>query len=74
MKLEEPSVNTVTLISYRHRLVKLQVLLGGKGTKGGGGRVRLSNVDTGRLTGFKYKLICCFKLVTDMVGVTSRNL
>ena len=30
--------------------------------------MRLSNVDTGRLTGFKYKLICSFKLAADMVG------
>ena len=28
--------------------------------------MRLSNVDTGRLTGLKYKLICRFKLVVDM--------
>jgi hypothetical protein len=30
--------------------------------------VRLSNVDTGRLSGLKYKLICCFKLAADMLG------
>jgi hypothetical protein len=29
---------------------------------------RPSNVDTGRLSGLKYKLICCFKLVADMNG------
>ena len=29
-----------------------------KGSKGGGGRVRLPDVDTGRLSGLKYKLIC----------------
>ena len=28
----------------------------------------LSNVDTGRLLGFKYKLIYDFKLAADMVG------
>ena len=36
-----------------------------KGSKGGGGRVRLLDVDTRRLWGLKYKLICLFKL--DMV-------
>ena len=25
------------------------------------------NIDTGRLSELKYKLICCFKLVADMV-------
>ena len=35
-----------------------------KGSKGGGGR-GLS--DTGRLSGLKYKLICLFDLVADMV-------
>ena len=29
--------------------------------------MRLSNVDTGELAGFKNKLICCFKLAADMV-------
>ena len=29
--------------------------------------MRLSNVDTGRMTGLKYKLICHFKLAVDMV-------
>ena len=31
----------------------------------------LSTVDTRRLTGLKYKLICRFKLAVDMVGVAS---
>ena len=30
--------------------------------------MRLLNVDTGRLLGLKYKLICHFKLAADMVG------
>jgi hypothetical protein len=30
--------------------------------------VRLLDVDTGRLSGLKHKLICCFKLVKDIVG------
>ena len=40
---------------------------GKNGSKGGGGQVRLLNVDTGRLAGFKYKLICRFKLTAEMV-------
>ena len=44
------------------------MLLGGKTrSKGGGGRVRLFYVDTGRLSGLKYKLICRYKLAVDMV-------
>ena len=30
--------------------------------------MRLPDIDTRRLLGLKYKLICHFKLVTDMVG------
>ena len=30
--------------------------------------MRLAGVDTWRLSGLKYKLICRFKLATDMVG------
>ena len=30
--------------------------------------MRLPDVDTGRLLGLKYKLICHFKLATDMIG------
>ena len=30
--------------------------------------MRLLNVDTGRLSGLKYKLISCFRLAADMVG------
>ena len=69
-KYEELSANAVAFITCRHRLNK--VLAGAarvkKGSKSGGSRVRISNVDTGRLTGFKFKLICCFKLAADMVG------
>ena len=47
----------------------LGVAAGGKkGSEGVGGRVSLLDVDTGRLSGLKYKLICHFKLVADMVG------
>ena len=30
--------------------------------------MRLPDVNTGRLSGLKYELICCFKLVVHMVG------
>ena len=33
---------------------------GEKGSKGGGGQVRLLDVDTGELTGFQNELICHF--------------
>jgi hypothetical protein len=36
--------------------------------------VRLMDVNTGRLSGMKYKLVCCFKLAVDMVGVASGSL
>ena len=36
--------------------------------KGGGGQVKLSNVDTRGLSGLENKLMCCFKLVADMFG------
>ena len=32
------------------------------GSKGGGGRVRLLDVDTRKLLGLKYKLICLFQI------------
>jgi hypothetical protein len=72
----ELSANTVAFISCRSRLTK--VLAGDdrgeKGSKGGERRVRLPDVDTGRLSGLKYKFICCFKLAADMVGVASGSL
>ena len=40
---------------------------GTKGSKGGEGRVRLSNVHTAELAGFEDKLICHFILAVDMV-------
>ena len=59
----------MAFISYRCRLTK--VLAGvareEKGSKGGGGRMRLTNFDTRELAGFKVKLICRFILVADMV-------
>jgi hypothetical protein len=60
----------VAFINYRRRLTKVLAgaARGKKGSKGGGGRVRLSNVDTEELAGFKDKLICHFKLAADMVG------
>ena len=52
-------------------------MLGGSGQKGvevGGSRVRFTDVNTGRLSGLKYKLVCHFKLVVDMVGMASGSL
>ena len=62
--------NTVAFISSRHRLIEVLAgaTRGERGSKGGGGRVRLSDVRIERLSGLKYKLICHFKLATDMVG------
>ena len=45
-----------------------------KGSKGGGGRARLPDVDTGRLLGLKFKLICHFKLAVDMDGMASGSM
>ena len=45
-----------------------------KGSKSGGAQVRLPDVDTGRLSGLKYKLICSFKLVADMIRDGIREL
>jgi hypothetical protein len=61
----------VAFISCRSRLTKVlaNTARGQMGRKGGGCRVRLSNVDTGELVGFKDELICCFILVADMVRV-----
>ena len=44
------------------------VARGETGSEGGGGPVRLSDVDTWELAGFKNKLIRCFMLVADVVG------
>ena len=58
----------MAFISCRSRLTKVLAgaTKGEKGSKGGGGRVRLPDVDTGRLSVLKYKL-CRFKLAMDMV-------
>ena len=53
----------------------VDVTRGEKGSKGRGGRVRLPDVDTRRLSGLKYKLISRFKLAVDTVrGGTSGSL
>ena len=68
--IKEVSANTVAFISCRSRLVK--VLAGAareeKGSMGQECQVKLLDVDTRRLSGLKYKLICHFKLAVDMVG------
>ena len=55
MKYEELSANPVAFISCRRRLTK--VLAGAareeKGSKGGGGQVKLSDVGNWRLSGLK---------------------
>ena len=43
------------------------------GSKGGGGPVRLLDVDTWELAGFQNQLICHFMLAADMVGVSIRK-
>ena len=57
-------------ISCRSRLTKVLAgaARGGKGSKSGGGRVRLSNVHTGELAEFNDELMCSFILVANIVG------
>ena len=38
-----------------------------KGRGWEGSRVRLMDFNIGRLSGLKYKLVCCFKLMADML-------
>ena len=58
---QELSANTVAFISHTSRQT---VMLAGAM---GGGKVRLPNVNTGRLSGLKNELVCHFKLVVNMV-------
>ena len=46
---------------------------GETGSKGGGGPVRLSDVDTWELAGFQNELIRHFMLAADVVGVGIRE-
>ena len=59
----------MAFISCRGRLTKVLAgsARGETGSKGGGGRVRLSDVDTRELAGFQNKFICHFILFADMV-------
>ena len=61
----------MAFISCRSTLTKMlaDAAMGENGSKGGKGRVRLPDVDTERLSGLKYKLVCHFKLAADMVEV-----
>ena len=43
-------------------------------SKGGEGRVRLSDVDTWEMAGFENQLICHFMLVVDVIMVASVSL
>ena len=65
----ELSGNTVAFISYRCRLTKVlaSATRGEKGSGSGGSRVKLLDVDTGRLVRLKNKLVYRFKLATDVV-------
>ena len=70
------SANTVAFISCRSRLTKV---LGAatrekKGSMDGRGLLNLPNVGTGRLLGLKYKLICHFKLMANIVRVAIGSL
>ena len=58
--------STLNFISCRSRLTKVCAGAGRgeKGSKGREGRVRLVDVDTERLLGLKYKLICRIKLAS----------
>ena len=47
---------------------------GEMGSKGGGGRVRLLNVDTKEFEGFQNELICHFILGQTWSGVESESL
>ena len=62
----------MAFISCRNRLTKVLVFATReeKGTKDGGGQMRLPDIDTGGLSGLKYKLVCHFKLATDVVVVS----
>jgi hypothetical protein len=44
------------------------------GSKGGGGQVKLSDIDTRELAGFQNEMICRFILAADMVRVVSGSL
>ena len=44
------------------------------GNKGGGGRVKLLDVDTRELAGFQNQFICRFMMAVDVVGVVFRSL
>ena len=67
---KELSVNTVAFFSCRGRLTKVLAVATRRqtGSKGWGGWVRLSDVDTRELVGFQNKLLCHFILEVDMFG------
>ena len=69
-KYQELSANAVAFICCRSRLTKVlaSATRGEMGSKGGGGWVRLSDVDIRELAGFQSELICRFILAVGMVG------
>ena len=64
MKYKELSANTVAFITCRRRLTKALACAprGEKGSKGGGGRVRLSNVDNREIVGIEVQLDMPFQI------------
>ena len=65
---QELSTNTLAFISCRSRLT-VMLACTARGMKGCGGEgcpVRLLDVDTGRLLGLKYKLVCRFEFAADI--------
>ena len=58
----------MAFISCRSRPTKVlaDAARGEMGSKSRGGRVRLSDVDTGELAGFQNELICRFILAVDL--------
>jgi hypothetical protein len=73
---QELLANTVAFISCRSRLTIILVgaAKGEKGNGGGGGQVKLPDVNTEKLSDLKYELVCHFKLTAHMDGVVSGSL
>ena len=70
MKYKELSANTVALISCRRRLTKVLAgaARGEKGSKSGGDQVRLSDVNTERMSRLKQQRIYKVRLLQNNRG------
>ena len=69
-----PDVYHVTIFTFNlvdYAKVLADAARGKRESMGGGGWVRLLDIDTGLLSGLKHKLKCRFKLSADIVGVAS---